>query len=268
MEREEKEKTKASREKAKKDSIARTAEFEHSDKLDEEAGQATPRPAFTLKPRPLPRKQKKADPVSITEPSDAEKGDNSDSEVTTLPDMESDSADPPPKKQKTKATEKPNVKIGRPAAKKGRPVAVKKGGPIAAKKGIPVAGKMAGKRKKVETDVEDTMSSDKEETPKPKKVKVKMRDEINLATQEIVETKAKGKLYSDMVKSKFATQAGGQPARQPAPKVPSAADGGRKLKREGAMLNIYGNIDSEKVTSAKSIPQFGDGIKDNNDRYV
>jgi hypothetical protein len=253
MERDAKVKAKASREKARKESIVRTAEFEHSDRLEEDVGEATPRPPFTPKPRPLSRYQKQANPHSVIGSSDVEMVDDSD--ITSLTEdlvTEYDSAaenDPlknPPKKQKANATKKPIVKIGGP-----------------------VTGKTAEKRKRVERDAEETIASGEEETPKPKKVKVKMRDEINLATKEIVETEAKGNLYSDMVKSKSTTQVGRQAGSKQAPKVASAANGGRKLKREGAMLHIYEDFAGRnKGTSANISKNSRDGISDKGDRFV
>ena len=232
MERDAKVKAKASRENARKESIVCTAKFEHSDRLEEEVGEAP----FTPKPRPLSRYQKQANPHSIIGLSDVEKVDDSD--ITSLTEdlvTEYDSAaknypppQKPPKKQKANVTKKPIVKIGRP-----------------------VTGKTAEKRKRVERDAEETIASGEEETPKPKKVKVKMCNEINLATKEIVETKAKWNLYSDMVKT---TQVGRQAGSKQAPKVPLAANGSRKLKREGAMLHIYEDFASRnKGTSANSV---------------
>jgi hypothetical protein len=68
----------------------------------------------------------------------------------------------------------------------------------------------------------------------------------------IMEIEATGRLgrYSDMVKSTSVMQVRGQPASQPAPKVPSAGHGRKLLKREGAMLDIN---EVDKVTPANSL---------------
>jgi hypothetical protein len=229
--REEKAKAKASREKAKQQGITRTAQFEHSDKLDEELGEATPRPLLASGLPRAPRNRKQTKPVSITSSSDVEKGNDSEAsapteDVATESDSTAESDQPPPKKQ-TKATVKPTVKIGKPGTVK-----------------------TAAKRKKLEvdTDANETTSSDKETTPQPKKVKVKMRDEINLASKEIGETEAKQQRRSDTVKSA---------ASKPAPKVPG--DGGsRKLKREGAMLQVCEDVN--KATSANNSVGKGDRL--------
>lgn len=108
-------KVKASRENAKKKSIVCTAEFEHSDRLNEEAGAATPRPLFT--PKPWPHRNSKK-PVSIMQ-SDTESALSEDlsaptpsENLATEDDSAAEGADPPPQKQKAKVTEKPTGKVG------------------------------------------------------------------------------------------------------------------------------------------------------------
>lgn len=95
--------------------------------------------------------------------------------------------------------------------------------------------KVAKKKKKVYGDEEIVPASDEEQMPKLKKVKVKVRNEIDFATKKIEENQVKGNKYGDMLKSISSKQATEQSSRMPAPKALSqlqAAGGGKKLKRE------------------------------------
>lgn len=83
----------------------------------------------------------------------------------------------------------------------------------------------------------DDNDDDVEQTPKPKKMKV--RDEINFAARKIEEDKVKGDKYGGMVESMFIDKRA-EPG-MPAPKAPSqlqVAGKGKKLKREGAIADI------------------------------
>ena len=249
-------KAKASRENAKKKSIVRTAQFEHSDRLDEDASNATPRPSFTPKAWPPSHNSKNAKakprPAIDIESSDIENTNNSDTclEILAvdLPRADHDSAadlpdygsaaesDPPSRKQKAKLTGNPKGKGGAKS----------------------VTEKAARKRRR-----ENTPPPDEEETPKQKKVKPKMRDEIDKVLMEVAEadTTAIKKRGGDMVKSASA-KIKGKLDKQSAPKDPSG-HGGKKLKREGAMLKIT----KDKATPAHILKGSGDGISDI-DRFV
>jgi hypothetical protein len=200
---------------------------------NEDMVDATPRPPFTPKPWPPPRNKKKAKLVTVAEPSEAEIVDDLDFDKTSLAPVaseeddsvteddsvaedesvtESDSDDPTPpaKKQKTQATEK----------------------------AMQTAGASANVDEKKKKKVEKVAITSDQQTPKPKKFKAKVRDEIDFAAKKITDNEVKRNMYSDMVKS------------MSAPKPPSqlqAAGGGRKLKREGAIADI--NALYKKVTS-------------------
>jgi hypothetical protein len=247
-EREAKAKAKADREEAKKRSIIRAAEFEHADMANEDMVDATPRPPFTPKPWPPPRNRKKVKPVPNAESSEVEIGDDNldlDFDKTSLTPVpsddsitedESDDPTPPAKKQKIQATEKATRTAG-------------------------ASAKVAAKKKKVDRDEEVVATSDEEQTPKPKKVQAKVRDEINFAVKKM-ENEVKGNKYGDMVKSMSSTNQA-ERSGVPAPKAPSqlqaAGGGGKKLKREGAIADI-----NALVTPASANPDQND-IRNNND---
>ena len=129
------------------------------------------------------------------------------------------------------------------------PAEKKKAKPVqkatAAKVDVKKLGEIADcKRRVVDTEPESDvpLDSDKRQPwgPKPKRVKVKMQDEINVAMTKILEdeTRNEGNKYAKMVTSMGLS---GKPASM----VPShssqlqfQAVGGRQLKREGAIADI------------------------------
>src|ERR1700679_1223357 len=90
---------------ARQQSINRTAEFERADIANEDMVDATPRPMFTPKPRPLSRNQKNSPLTSFAGTSDIEVSDNLD-ETPFMPGsvdaddsaVENNIPPPPPKK--------------------------------------------------------------------------------------------------------------------------------------------------------------------------
>ena len=102
-----------------------------------------------------------------------------------------------------------------------------------------MSAKVVEKKKQVDGDEKEVDASDEEEMPRPKKVKAKVRDEINFVAKKM-EIDGKGNKYVDMVKSMSNKQA--ERSGVPAPKAPSqlqaAGGGGKKLKREGAIADI------------------------------
>ncbi|KAM6503850.1 hypothetical protein JOM56_000793 [Amanita muscaria] len=246
-ERDAKAKAKADREAAKRKSILRTAEFEQADIANEDIVDATPRPPFTPKPWPPRAHNHKSTSLGpITESSDVEMGDDIDRESfapapseqsTTENDsdsaIESDDRTPPAKKQKAQGAEK--IKAG---AKQASGKAAEKKKTQATEKATGNAAAKAAKKMEVDRDEEIVPASD-EETPKPKKAKV--RDEINIAAKKIVETEVRENRGGDMVNSMSSKQSEGRPGGKPAPEVTTQLQvpvGGRKLKREGAMADV------------------------------
>jgi hypothetical protein len=178
-------------------------------------------------------------------------GDDSDFDKTSLASAseesvtedesttESDDSDvtPPAKKQKIQATEKAT----RTAAASTR---------------------VAEKKKKVDRDEKVVAAPDEEQTPKPKKVKAKVRDEIDFAAKKM-DNEVKGNKYGDMVKSMSSNRA--ERSGMPPPKAPSqlqaAGGGSKKLKREGAIADINA-LYSKKVTPTN--PDQNDNMTRNN----
>jgi hypothetical protein len=82
--------------------------------------------------------------------------------------------------------------------------------------------------------------------PKPKKVKVKVHNEINIMAKK-TEDKTQGmwSKYGDIVKTMATAQAEDGSNRKPASKIPLQAQamGGRRLKREGAIADIKAMYD-------------------------
>ena len=89
-------------------------------------------------------------------------------------------------------------------------------------------------------------TSDEEKTPKPRKVKAKVRHAIDTTAKMIAETNGKGDKYgdchdTDVVESMMSSkQHEERPGGRPAPKDSSQlqAVGGRALKRDGAIADI------------------------------
>ena len=130
------------------------------------------------------------DESSITED---ESSDTEDESAT-----ENDHA-PPIKKQKIQVVEKATRTVG-------------------------ASEKVAGKGKKV------VVTSDEEQTPKPKKVKAKIHDEINFAAKKMSD-EVKGDKYgeSDEMESIY---------MPPSQHQTTVGGGSKKLKREGAIADI------------------------------
>ena len=176
-----------------------------------------------------PRSKKKANLIPVAEISDVEMSGVDDgsfvpprSEKSVSVDdsaVETESDNPPPaKRPKAQTAGKATAKVGIKASRE------------------------AGKNKKV--DEYDKEASD-EETPKPKKVKVKVRDEINTMARKIEdETQEMPSKYGDIVKSMTSTARGkvARSDKKAASKTPSQAQVmhayGRGLKREGAIADI------------------------------
>lgn len=237
QEREAKAKAKADREEAKKRSIVRTAEFERADLANEDMVDATPRPPFTPKSWPPSRDQKKAEAlVSIEDSSEVEARDDSDfalgpvasEDQSNAEDESSDEATPPAKKLKIQATEKAAQTVG-------------------------ASQKVAERERKVSRDEEVVVNSDEDQTPKPKKTKIKVRDEINFAAQKMEnDSEVKRNKYADMVKSTgTSSYLSGMPALQ-LQATGGELGRGRKLRREGAIADITAL--NNKVIPAKATP--------------
>jgi hypothetical protein len=223
QEREAKAKAKSVREEARQQSIIRTAEFEHADMANEDMVDATPRPPFTSKRWPPPRNHKSAKLVPVTGSSDVEMSDNCD------------------KASSAPASSEQSVAEDESAIERGDPTPPAKRQKQATEKATRTAGgkeKVAEKKKEVGGDEEIVLTSDEEQTPKPKKVKVKLRDDINFAAKKIEEDEVKGNKYGNMLKSVSSKPAAEQSGGMPVPKVPLRARGGKKLKREGAIADI------------------------------
>jgi type II secretory pathway pseudopilin PulG len=228
---------------ARQQSINRTAEFERADIANEDMVDATPRPIFTPKPRPLSRNQRNSPLTPFADTSDIESLVETpfkpDSASKNLADTDDSSEDddtpvPPSKKSKAKITQKATsarVDVKKP----GKTTGLKRGVVDDVEDDIPAldSGETAGRKRKV-LDVEGDipLGSDEEQPqqPKPKKVKAKMRDEINVAAMKMIENEKEpeGNMYAQMVKSMGTSG-------KPAPKVPSQS---RPLKREGAIADI------------------------------
>lgn len=185
QEREAKAQAKAAQEKTKRHNINRAAEFEHADMNNEDVADATPRPAFTPKSRPLPRNHRKSILAPVAEDSDVEASDPAGiepfepcwSEGLASKEGSDSESDPPPlaKKLKTQPTGKATAD--------------------------PVRAKPAGKQRKAvsppkSSDDEAMPASDEEPPqPKPKKAKVLVRDQINEVTRNIEQSKIQKTKY-------------------------------------------------------------------------
>jgi hypothetical protein len=153
--------------------------------VNEDFVDATPHPLFTPKPWPPHCNHKKSILTSVAETSDVEMSDSHDgalfkpgSENPVTPDdsaAESNEPTPCSKKQNAQTVKKAMAKME-----------VRKSG-----------AKTADKK-----NVEIVPASDEEqpEEPKPKKVKVKVHNEINIAAKKIKKNKIQNN-YGDMVKS-------------------------------------------------------------------
>ena len=183
QEHEEKAKAKVDCDTAKKKGIICAAEFKKAYMANEDITDATPRPPFTPKPWP-PCHNKKgstANVVPMMNPIaelrvDTDNNDPAPAAPELVTEDEPESNDttlgPPTKKQKTLVKEKATQTVGT-----NEKVAV-------------WGGNKASKN----------LAADEEGMPKPKKVKPKLHNEINLAAKEM-ENEVKGNKYGDMVKS-------------------------------------------------------------------
>jgi hypothetical protein len=249
---------------ARQQSINRTAEFEHADITNEDMVNATPRLTFTPKPRPLSYNQKKSPLASFS--GDIEASNDLD-ETPFMSDSESlvgsviDSAvdetpfmpglvDPV-----DSAVESDSPTVTPPPAKKKKAKTIQKATALAAKVDVKKLGEIAERKQKLEvvdTEPESDvpLDSDKRQPrgPKPKRVKVKTRDEINVATTTIFEDENGGNKYAKMVNSMGLSG-------KPVSKVPSQfqAVGGRQLKREGAIADIKKLVDGKKLNREGAI---------------
>jgi hypothetical protein len=208
---------KEDRELAKKRSIERVAQFERADTVREDDFNATPRPAFTPKPRPLSQTNN-----LLAESSDVEMTDGGDFDGAPFIPRSADGSvtgddavvesDPPPPAKKAKAN----------SAAKGKAKVSKK-----------AEGKAASKKKKAE-ESEVELVEPKAEPPKvPKPKKKSFREEINVAAKEFEEEKFGG----------GTAEPGGKPASN-LKRVGSwwsqdtTAGGKKELRREGAIADI------------------------------
>jgi hypothetical protein len=186
---------------ARQQSINRAAEFEHANIANEDMVDATPRPTFIPKPRPLSLKRKNSPLTSLPNTSDVEADDVDDSPF--IANSESLPADTDDSSMDVESDGPPA-----PPTKKGE-----------------TTPKATAAKKRGTTNVE---TDPDEEAPKPKRAKAKMRDEINVATTKIVENAQRGlgNKYAKMVDS------------VPSHSSQFQGAGGRPLKREGAIADI------------------------------
>jgi hypothetical protein len=239
QEREAKAKAKADREEAKQKSIKRTADFERADLANEDLVDATPRPPFTPKPWPPPRNKKKSKLTPVAEAVD--NTDLDDTPLTPVPaddsvtedesdaKLEDDSSSTEDESEIGYATPPSQKKKTAPPAKKQKIAVTKKATRTASEK-------VAEREKKVDRD-EKVVASD--ETPKPKKVKAKVREEIDLAAKKM-EDEGKGDKYAGMIMPV---------SNKPSSQLQAVRGGGKKLKREGAIADINA-LYYKKVTLA------------------
>ena len=232
QEKEAKAQAKAALAEARQQKIERAAEFERADLANEDMVAVTPRPIFTPKPRPLSRNHRNSPltPFVGTDTSDIEVSDDLDETLRPgsvgLVDsdlgVESDGPPPPAVKGKAKITATVDTK------------------------------KLVDRKRRV-VDVESDVPLDDEEQPrepKVKKVKVKMRDEINVAATKILENEQEGNKYAS---AKMVNPMG--LSGKPASKVPSHS-GGRQLKREGAIADIKKSVGGKKLNKEGAIADF------------
>jgi hypothetical protein len=250
QERAAKARAKAAQEAEKQQNIQRTAAFELTDMINEDVADATPHPAlFTPKPQPRP-KRKKAIPALIAEGSDDP--DNShdtsssfspkpsacseDSATEEEPASEIDSQSPIPAKMlKAKATRKATTKMSHapPARKKTKAV------------------------EDVAQALDEEMELALDEVPprKPKKMKVKVRDEIDLVAMKIKEDEIQnnGGKTGNMANPTSGQQAGKEQSGRPAPQsLVSQVQQRNLLKRAVAVANIDLSCPEAKRTKRSS----------------
>jgi hypothetical protein len=237
-------KAKEDRELARKQSIERAAQFERADMVCEDDVDATPRPAFTPKPRPPPQNQSRMTSLPA-ETSDVEMsyGSDFDGDFDRAPFVPPPSADGSTVDDSTVENDTP------PPAKKAKAAAKGKGKETKKAK--------AASKKKTAEESEVEIVEPKAEPPKePKPKKKNFRDEINIAAKELEEVQAKK--FGGMVKSMRGGEEpkAGKPASKPkglGPWWPQATTAGEKgvLKREGAIGDINDLFDNEAIADKR-----------------
>ena len=211
----------AARQEKKRQNIRRTAEFETADMANEDFVDATPRPCFTPKPRQPARSRKNASLGPVAEVSDGS-GDGStllfqplDSEGSVTGEESADDSDPRPlaKKLKAHTTGKAIPKVGRasPPQKKSR-------------KATPRAEEIVLTPNEV----------DEKTAGKAKKVKLKVREQIDMQVKEIEE-----ETNRDMARLTSSRPAGDvTPPLSPSEVQESGFQWGGALKRMGAIADL------------------------------
>ena len=194
---------------------------------NEDTVNVTPHPPFTPKPWPPPCYKKKPKLIPVAESSEVEiRDDDPDFDKTPLTPVTSEGS----------ITEDELAVEDESSTESDNPVPPVKKQKIWATQTAGTSAKVVKKKKQVDGDEKVVDTSDEEETPKLKKVKAKIHNEINSVAKKM-ENEGKGDKYVDMVKSMSNKQA--EWSGVPAPKAPlqlQAAGGGRKkLKREGAI---------------------------------
>lgn len=244
-EREAKAKAKADREEAKRKSITNVAEFEHADMANEDLLDATPRPLFTPKPWPRSKSKKRSRVDPPAEPNEVEIDDDNlafdNTPLTPVAeDLETEHEDDAENKSLTD-DKSDSIEYTSPPTKKQKTIP-----PIKKQKGKKVD---RGEKAMVATDDEET-----QETPKPKKTKAKVREEIDFAAKKMKEVQAKLEInkYADMLKS-----------HKPSSQLEAVGGSGsqRKLKREGAIADISAMY--KKVTVATADQNVSTGNNNN-----
>ncbi|KAH9023765.1 hypothetical protein EDB85DRAFT_1894623 [Lactarius pseudohatsudake] len=214
-------KVKEARKVARQQGINRAAEFEHTCLANEDLVDATPRPLFTPKRR---HNQIQSDltPISKTSDSDShgdsdnngdrdgndDRDGDSDSDTDRDSDSDSDSSDNNEKSAfKPLASESSDTRdnstqavesdVPPPPGKKLKGAHKKAAATRAATKATSRKNKRANKLDAESADAEPPQE------PKPKKIKLRIRDEINVAAKKMedqAEDKSQGNRYADMVK--------------------------------------------------------------------
>jgi len=174
---------------------------------NEDIVDATPCPAFMPKLWPAPKNHKNACLTPIVETSDGEIFDDFDAASFA-----------PAYSEKSVANNDSAIKNEGPPPPAKRLKVEKVGKAMTTARVMPVGVKVAGKRKKADDDADEIVPASEEELPqepKVKKVKVKVRDEIDIVMKKMGEDKIWNK-YSNMVKSVPSKHAGedlrGRPA--------------------------------------------------------
>jgi hypothetical protein len=227
---------------------------------NEDIVDATPRPAFTPKPRPAPKNHKNACLTPIVETSDGEIFDDFDAASFA-----------PAYSEKSVADNDSAIENEGPPPPAKRLKVEKVGKAMTTARAMPVGVKVAGKRKKADDDADEIVPASEEELPqepKAKKVKVKVRDEIDIVMKKMGEDKIRNK-YSNMVKSVPSKHAGEDLRGRPAPKEPSQVQplANRKLKREGAIADIKAWCE-DRINTAPESSKRQQNLMDDNIRYI